>query len=316
MSPAILLAITGWDPQGWNERFRALAPDRDIRLWPDRVGDPADVAYACAWKPPAGALANFANLKAIFSLGAGIDHLANDASLPDVPLVRIVDPDLTMRMTEYVALHVLMIHRRQRLYDAQQRARLWRDHDQPPAADIAVGIMGLGVLGRDSAEVLHRLGFKVAGWSRTAKTIAGVETFHGDQGLDGLLARTEILVCLLPHTPATEGILNLVLLRKLKRDGALGSAYLINAGRGRLQVDADILAALDEGLLAGATLDVFPTEPLPSDSPLWAHPKITITPHNAAASHPRSLVVNVLDQIARFERGLPLENVVDRARGY
>jgi glyoxylate/hydroxypyruvate reductase A len=316
MSPAIVLAITGWDPQGWEARFRALAPERDIRLWPDRVGNPGDIAYACAWKPPAGLLAGFPNLKAIFSLGAGIDHLANDQSLPAVPLVRIVDPDLTMRMTEYVALHVLMIHRRQRLYDAQQRARLWRDHDQAAASDVAVGIMGLGVLGRDAAEVLGRLGFKVAGWSRTPKAIAGVETFHGAAGLDQFLGRSEILVCLLPHTPATEGILELDLLRKLNRDGALGGAYLINAGRGKLQVDADILRALDEGALAGATLDVFPTEPLPADSPFWTHPKITITPHNAAASHPRSLTVNVLRQMERFERGLPLENVVDLARGY
>ncbi len=198
------------------------------------------------------------NLKAVFSLGAGVDHLLADPTLPDVPLVRIVDPDLTMRMTEYVVLHVLMIHRRQRLYDAQQRERLWRDHDQPPAADVTVGIMGLGVLGRDAAEVLRRLGFKVAGWSRTPKTIAGIETFHGPEGLDAFLAAHRHSVCLLPHTPETEGILNLTLFRKLKRDGALGGAYLINAGRGKLQVDADILAALDEGALAGASLDVFP----------------------------------------------------------
>jgi glyoxylate/hydroxypyruvate reductase A len=316
MPLAILLAITGWNPTGWDARFRALAPARDIRLWPDRVGDPVDIAYACAWKPPSGLLAGFPNLKAIFSLGAGVDHLAGDQNLPDVPLVRIVDPDLTMRMNEYVALHVLLIHRRQRLYDAQQRERVWRDHDQWPAADVAVGIMGLGVLGRAAADMLRRLGFNVAGWSRTPKAIQNIATFHGAKGLDEFLARTELLVCLLPLTPATEGLLNLVLLRKLKRDGVLGGAYLINAGRGRLQVDADILAALDEGSLAGATLDVFPTEPLPRDSPLWTHPKITITPHNAAASDPRSLAVNVLDQIERFERGLPLDNVVDRARGY
>jgi glyoxylate/hydroxypyruvate reductase len=316
MSSAILLAITGWDPTGWETRFRALAPQRDIRLWPDRTGDPAGIAYACAWKPPPGLLASLPNLKAVFSLGAGVDQLLGDKTLPKVPLVRIVDRDLTMRMTEYVALHALMIHRRQRLYDAQQRERLWRDHDQWSAADVAIGVMGLGVLGRDAVEVLRRLGFKVAGWSRTPKAIPDIETFHGQKGLDDFLTRSEILVCLLPHTPGTERILNLALLRKLKRDGALGGGYLINAGRGMLQVDTDILAALDEGSLAGATLDVFPVEPLPSDSPLWTHPKITITPHNAAASHPRALAANVLDQIERFERGLPLENVVDRVRGY
>src|SRR4051812_8511287 len=268
-SPAILLAITGWSPKEWETRFTAAARDRAVQAWPDRVGEKGDIAYACAWKAPHGLLAEFSNLQVIFSLGAGVDHLMGDPKLPAVPVVRIVDPNLTMRMTEYVALHVLMHHRRLRLYDAQQRQRLWRDHHQPAASEVAVGVMGMGVLGRDAAAMLVRLGFRVAGWSRTATALPGVETFHGADGLGAFLARSEILVCLLPATPTTEGILNLALLRKLKRDGALGAAYLINAGRGRLQVNADILAALDQGVLAGASLDVFPTEPLPADSPLW-----------------------------------------------
>ena len=313
---AILLAMTGLDPQGWEARLRTLAPHRDVRVWPERLGDPADIAYACAWQAPRGLFARLPRLKAIFSLGAGVDHVVADPDLPDVPVVRIVDPDLTMRMTEYVVLHVLMHHRRQRRYDAQQRQRLWREHDQAPASAVAVGIMGLGVLGRDAASALRRLGFRVAGWSRTPKTLPGVETFHGNDGLDAFLARTEILVCLLPATPATHGILRLEVLRKLERDGAAGGAYLINAGRGALQIDADILAALDEGALAGATLDVFATEPLPATSPLWAHPKVTITPHNAAASDPRALVANVLRQIDRLEAALPLEHVIDRGAGY
>jgi glyoxylate/hydroxypyruvate reductase len=316
MASAILVAVTGWDPHPWFDRFRAFAPERDIRLWPDDVGEPSDIAYVCVWKPPLGLLTEFPNLRAVFSLGAGVDHLIGDPTLPDVPLVRIVDPDLTMRMTEYVVLQVLMIHRRQRMYDAQQAKHRWQDHDQPPASAVAVGVMGLGELGRDAAEVLRRLGFKVAGWSRTPRSIPGIETFHGTDGLDAFLRRSEILVCLLPHTPATEGILNLNLLRLLKRDGALGGAHLINAGRGKLQIDTDIVAALDEGALAGATLDVFPVEPLPPGSPLWSHPKIAITPHNAAASDAQALAKNVLRQIARLERGEPLEHVVDRRVGY
>jgi glyoxylate/hydroxypyruvate reductase A len=156
----------------------------------------------------------------------------------------------------------------------------------------------------------------VAGWSRTAKTVSGVEIFHGSAGLGSFMARTEILVCLLPRTRDTEGILNLALFRKLKRDGAAGGAFLINAGRGLLQVDADIVAALDEGALAGATLDVFPQEPLPAQSPLWAHPKVTITPHNAGDISPRVFAPHVVAQIERVERGLPLDNAVDRTRGY
>jgi glyoxylate/hydroxypyruvate reductase A len=314
--PAILLAVSGLDPQPWEERMRALAPGRDIRLWPQRLGDPADVAYVCAWHAPRGLFARLPRLKAIFSLGAGVDHIFADPELPDVPVVRIVDPDLTMRMTEYVVLHVLMHHRRQRLYDAQQRERVWREHAQAPASAVAVGVMGLGVLGGAAAAALRRLGFRVAGWSRTPKTLPDIETFHGGAGLDAFLRRTEILVCLLPATLATQGMLDLKLIRKLKRDGAAAGAYLINAARGALQVDADILAALAEGSLAGATLDVFASEPLAPASSFWRHPKVTITPHNAAASDPRALVANVLRQIERFESGLPLEHAVDRARGY
>jgi len=176
--------------------------------------------------------------------------------------------------------------------------------------------MGLGIIGSNAASALGRLGFKTAGWSRTAKVLPDVETFHGKAGLDAFLARTEILVCLLPQTRDTEGILNLALFRKLKRDGPAGGAFLINAGRGPLQVDTDIIAALDEGALEGATLDVFPQEPLPPGSQLWVHPKITVTPHNAGDISPRAFAPQVIAQIERFERGAPLNNVVDRTRGY
>jgi glyoxylate/hydroxypyruvate reductase A len=311
----ILLSIIGWDPKGWEQRFRALAPQHDIRVWPENIGDPARVDYACVWQPPHGSLAEFPNLKAVFSLGAGVDDVLSDPNLPKTPIVRIVDPDITMRMTEYVALHVLMHHRRQRLYDMQQRVRIWLDHEQPPASDVAVGVMGLGVLGSSAVIMLNRLGFKVAGWSRTEKVMPGIETFHSMVGLQPFLRRTEILVCLLPATEETKGILNLSLFSRLKRNALIGN-YLINAGRGSLQVDADIIAALDEGILAGATLDVFPNEPLPVMSPLWTHPKVTITPHNAAASAPNAIVSNIVRQIDRFEIGMALEHVVDRKQGY
>jgi glyoxylate/hydroxypyruvate reductase A len=313
---SILLAIMGWDPKGWEQRFRALAPQHDIRVWPDGVGDPVGIHYACVWKPPAGLLAGFPNLKTIFSLGAGADDLLADPKLPDVPVVRIVDPNLTMRMTEYVVLHVLMYHRRQRLYDAQQRERVWHEHGQPVASEVVVGVMGLGVLGTSAAHMLQRIGFKVTGWSRTPRTLPGVETFHGPLGLEPFLRLSEILVCLLPATPATRGIINIDLLRMLRKDGALQGAYLINAGRGSLQVDADILAALEDGSLAGAALDVFPTEPLPIESQLWGHPKVTITPHNAAQAVPQTLAMSVLRQIDCIELGHPPENTIDRAIGY
>jgi len=313
---AILVAVDGPQAGEWLAALRESAPGRELRAWPDEAGDPAGIAYACVWLPPRGLLAQFPNLKAVVNLGAGIDHLLADPALPAVPVARVAHPDLTMRVTEYVVLHVLMHHRRQRLYDAQQRERLWRVHDQPAAGEVAVGVMGLGAIGRAAADALARLGFRVAGWSRTPKQLSGVETFHGQAGLDPFLDRTEILVCLLPCTPETEGLLNLVLFRKLKRDGAAGGAFLVNAARGALQVEADIVRALDDGALAGATLDVFQEEPLPPQSPLWSHPKVTITPHNAGDISPRVFAPHVVAQIERFERGLPLENAVDRARGY
>jgi len=311
-----LIVASASDAAVWVEHLRRNLPGRSIRCWPDDVGDPAEVAYICAWKAPPGALGRFPNARVVFSLGAGVDHILADPALPKLPLVRIVDADLTQRMTEYVTLHTLMIHRRQRAYDAQQKARVWHELAQPAARDVAVGIMGLGVLGKDAAEVLRRIGFRVAGWSRSPKTIAGIETFDGAAGLDAFLARTEILIALLPLTAATRGIVALPLLRKLNRDGALGGAHLINAGRGGLQIDADILMALDQGVLASATLDVFPTEPLPNDSALWTHPRVTITPHNAAWSNPAALAEGIARQIARFEAGQPLEGLVDTASGY
>jgi glyoxylate/hydroxypyruvate reductase A len=217
---------------------------------------------------------------------------------------------------EYAVLHVLMHHRRQRLYDAQQRDKIWISHPQPAASEVAVGVMGLGVIGSMVATALAGLGFQVAGWSRTPRSVPGVTAFSGVAGLDAFLARTEILVCVLPQTLETEGILTLSLFRKLKRNGAAGGAFLINTGRGKLQIDADILTALDEGTLAGATLDVFPEEPLPPKSPLWTHPRVTMTPHNAGDVSPHLFVRWILGQIERFEGGLPLENVIDRKRGY
>jgi glyoxylate/hydroxypyruvate reductase A len=313
---AILVAVDGAQAGQWRDALRAAVKDRDLRVWPDAIGDPAGIAFACVWNPPHGLLATFPNLKAIINLGAGSDHLLADPALPRLPVARVVHPDLTMRVTEYVVLHVLMHHRRQRLYDAQQRERLWRVHAQPAANEVSVGVMGLGAIGRNACGALARLGFQVAGWSRTPKALDGVQTFHGPAGLDAFLSRTEILVCLLPRTPDTEGILNIPLFRKLKRDGAAGGAFLINAGRGQLQVDADIVTALGESTLAGCTLDVFPQEPLPPESPLWSHPKVTITPHNAGDVSPAAFASEVIAQIESFERGLPLANLIDRNRGY
>jgi glyoxylate/hydroxypyruvate reductase len=313
---AILVAVDGELAGDWANAFRKQAGAGRIRTWPDAVGDTKDISVACVWRAPHGLLGSLPNLKLIVNLGAGADHLLTDPSLPDVPIVRAAHADLSMRVTEYVVLHTLRYHRRQPLYDEQQRARIWKVHDQPAASEVAVGVMGLGVIGAEAARVLARIGFKVAGWSAREKHIDGIDTFHGAPALDAFLGRTEILICLLPLTAPTAGILNQTLFKKLKRDGAAGGAFLINAGRGGLQVDADILAALNDGMLAGATLDVFPEEPLPQASPMWTHPKVTVTPHNAGDILPEIFAADVMRQIGRLERGEPLLNVVDRKRGY
>ncbi len=311
----ILIAATGWNQEEWAAPIRAAAPERRIVLWPE-VGDAAAVGYALVWRPPADLFRRLPNLRAIFSLGAGVDHLVFRDDLPDVPIVRVVDPDLTQRMTEWVTLQVLMHHRRQRTYDAQQRRREWRELAQPAAGDVRVGIMGMGVLGRDAAAMLARLGFDVAGWSRRPVAIDGVASFHGPEQLGAFLARTDILVVLLPLTAETRGILDMGLFRQLARDGVLGGPVLINAGRGGLQVEGDIVAALDAGELAGASLDVFETEPLPAGSPLWGRENVIVTPHCAAASAAAALVPGIVRQIEAFERGERLVNVIDRAAGY
>jgi glyoxylate/hydroxypyruvate reductase A len=311
----LLVAITAWEVAPWVERFRRLMPEGSVVALGDKF-DRAAVRYVASWKHPPGSLADLPNLAAIFSLGAGVDHLMGDPHLPDAPIIRIVDDDLTNRMSEYVVLHCLSHLRQQRRYEAQQRERVWLDdRDQPAAREVRVGIMGLGVLGVDAAAKLAMMGFDVAGWSRSPKQVAGLPTFAGEAGLDAFLGRTDILVALLPLTEDTRGILDRRLFERLARDGRIGPV-LINAGRGGLQVEADILACLDDGALQAATLDVFETEPLPASSPLWSHPAVTVTPHNAAMSAPDSIGAQVVEQIRRFEAGGALVNVVDRGLGY
>ena len=305
-----------WSPARWKRRFDEVCGDRRVWLLAEGNGDPADVHYAAVWKPAPGELAAFPNLRVIFNLGAGVDALMADTSLPKVPLVRVAVGDLTHRMTEYVVLHVLMHHRQELYLRASQREKRWQPKFQWPASAISVGIMGLGTLGSDAADALRRLGFRVAGWSNSPKAIAGIECFHGKGGLDAFLQRTDILVCLLPLTPDTRHILNRDLFARLNRTGPMGAPVVINAGRGGLQNEADILACLDDGTLGAASLDVYAKEPLPPDSPFWTHPKVVLTPHNAADTDPDEISRYVARQIARFEAGGALENVVDPARGY
>jgi glyoxylate/hydroxypyruvate reductase len=317
---ALALLVNGvtanWSSPRWKRRFLAVCADRAVALLPDDQVDASEVHFAAVWKPPEGALSAFPNLRVIFNLGAGVDALMADPSLPKVPIVRVAVGDLTGRMTEYVVLHVLMHHRQQLYLWDCQRQKKWQPRDQWTASAIGVGIMGLGVLGQDAAFALRQLGFRVSGWSAGPKTVPGVACFSGASGLQPFLARSNILVCLLPLTAQTRHILNRKTFSMLDRTSPLGAPVLINAGRGGLQDEADILACLDDGTLGAATLDVFEIEPLPPDSRLWTHPNVIVTPHNAADTDPDEISKYVARQIERFEAGGPLENIVDPTRGY
>jgi glyoxylate/hydroxypyruvate reductase len=313
---AFLFVTPTWDGAAWASHMRKASPQRNIRVWPE-MGDINDVHYVAAWLPPANVVKSLPNLKVIFSLGAGVDAILSDPSLPvDKPLVRVNDADLTMRMSEHVILQVLLHHRQQKRLEGNQKTAVWEQFPQHAASALRVGVMGLGVLGADAARKLATMGFPTAGWSRSRKSIAGVDCFAGPDELDAFLARTDVLVCLLPATTDTNGILNSALIKKLARSGPFGAPVLINAGRGRQQVDADILAALNAGQLHGASLDVFPKEPLPPDSHYWHHPRVFVTPHSAADSDPASICTYISNQIDRFEVDGHLENLVDRKRGY
>ena len=288
--------------------------DLDFRLWtPDgaNIGDPADIEFVLAWGPKKGAFKEFPNLKAIFCLGAGVDHLIG-RDLPDgVPVVRLVDPGLTRGMREYVIYWTLHYHRRFKEYADSAAAGEWRQLPQADTRKRRVGILGLGVLGADAAAHLCALEFDVAGWSRSAKALDGIESFHGTDGLAAFLARTEILVNLLPLTPETTGIINAENLSQLPK-----GAVVINAARGPHVVDDDLIRALDDGHIAAATLDVFHTEPLPADHPFWAHPKINITPHAASLTVQETAAVAIADNIRRIRAGEPPAPIVDPETGY
>ncbi|HYE51733.1 MAG TPA: glyoxylate/hydroxypyruvate reductase A [Azospirillaceae bacterium] len=295
----------------WIAELTRQVPGLTVWRWPD-MPDPAAVRYALVWKPPPGLLATLPNLEVVFSLGAGVDALLKDPTLPRVPLVRMVEPGLTEGMTEYVCLHVLRWHRDAPLFERQQREKVWHQPvHQSLARERRVGILGLGVLGSDAAAALTALRFDVAGWSRTRKELPGVTCFHGQDQLPDFLARTEILVCLLPLTPDTAGILNARLFAGLPR-----GAVVINAARGQHMVERDLLDALESGHIAGATLDVFQEEPLPPDHPFWTHPRVTVTPHVAAITQARTAVAQVVEGLRRARAGLPLQNLVDRDLGY
>jgi glyoxylate/hydroxypyruvate reductase A len=309
---AVLLSTKANAMAAWRDALLELEPGLEIRLFPDS-GDPADIEAAVVWTAhDMTELRRYPKLKLIVSMGAGVDHLLRPPGPPPgIPVARLVDQRLTTGMTEWVLLNVLRFHRQDPEYRALQAARIWEELPAPETSARRIGILGVGELGSASAKALLSLGFPVMGWSRRPKAIPGVEGFHGPQGLDAMLSRTDILVCLLPLTPETRGVINARTLGLLPR-----GAFLINGARGGHVVQPDLLAALDSGQVAGAALDVFEPEPLPPEHPFWGHPKVVLTPHAASITIPRSAAPQVVENIRRAREGRPLINLVDFAAGY
>lgn len=299
------------DPRPWRAALERVLPGLDFRVWPD-IGRTEDIDYALVWRPPTGMLAGLPKLKAILSLGAGVDHLFADARLPaGMPITRMVDAGLAVQMSEYAMYGVLHFHRCMDRYAVMQREGSWKQLPAVPPSQRTIGVMGLGVLGADFACKAQVMGFRVIGWSRRARGIEGMTEYHGAEGLPAFLGATRILVNFLPLTQETHGILNRGLFAQLPR-----GAYLVNLARGGHLVEDDLIAALDSGQLGGAMLDVFENEPLPAAHPFWKHPNIVVTPHIAGQAIAELMVEQVVDNIRRLERGETPTGLVDRKRGY
>ena len=297
----------------WRRHFAELAPELQIGGWDDPAVEPQHVDYALVWQPEAGRLGGLPNLRMVLSAAAGVDHITHDPAWPaHLPLVRMGGAETGQRMGEYVCLACLTLLRDMRRMVLAQSARRWDFFESPRCApEVRVGIMGLGNLGTRAAAMLLGLGFPVAGWSRTTKTVPGVECFAGPEGRDAFLQRSDILVCLLPNTPDTRAAIRAETIALLPPGAAV-----VNAARGAHLVFEDLAAALDGGHLSGAVLDVFAQEPLPPEHPAWTHPRITVTSHLASQAGRAARARYVVDAIRRFEAGEALPNLYDPLRGY
>ncbi|HFF8451909.1 glyoxylate/hydroxypyruvate reductase GhrA [Serratia marcescens] len=304
-----------FNAQEWLAGIKQRLPQAEIREW--QRGDERPADYALVWRPPHEMLANRRDLKAVFALGAGVDAILDQerkhpGTLPaGVPLLRLEDTGMAQQMQEYALSYVLRYFRRFDEYQALQQRQEWQPLDPHSLDDFTIGILGAGVLGQSVARKLTEFGFSVRCWSRSAKQIDGVQSFAGEAQRGAFLDGVKLLINLLPNTPETVGILNRELFAQLRP-----GAYLINIARGAHLVEADLLAALEQGQLAAATLDVFAREPLPQDHPFWRHPRVTITPHIAAITLPQQAMDQIAANIRALEAGQAPAGVVDRQRGY
>jgi len=294
----------------WGEAIRAALPEVDYACWPE-VERPEEIRHIIAWTLPDEVLAALPRLEVLFSVGAGIDQLALDRLPRGLRVVRMIEPGIIDTMADYVSMAVLALHRDLPFHLANQRAGRWEWRDVPPARQRRVGIMGLGELGQAALAALAPHGFQLSGWSRSQREIAGVTCFSGEEGMGPFLAGAEILVCLLPLTSDTRGILDRQTFARMPR-----GAMLVNVARGGHLVQDDLLAALDGGQISAAVLDVTSPEPLPEDHPFWSHPAILLTPHVAGITRRDSAVEVLIGNLRRELAGAPLLGEVNLTRGY
>lgn len=307
----VLLFYSKFDrPDEWIAHLTRADPALEIRVWPD-IGDPSEVDYALVWKPPQGFFAQFPNLRLVINLGAGIDALAGRDDLPDLPIMRLSDPDMTGQMVAYCVGAVLRHARDFDLFERDTRAGQWVYRHPRRCRDVRVGVLGLGELGQPVAQALAGLGFAVSGWARSARELPGIATFAGQEAFEPFLSGLDIAVSLLPATPATRGIFNARAFAVLPR-----GACFVNASRGSVVDEEALVAALRSGHLRGATLDTFVTEPLPAEHPLWQIETVLITPHLASVAGPEGSAPEIVANIARLRAGQPLLHLADPRRGY
>lgn len=298
MGTTVLLNNDGHWHEQWRRAIEKHLPNVDVVEYPN-VPDPAAIDYALIWKHPAGDLEHYPNLKAVFSLGSGVDYLDAFSSLPEAPIFRLIDTNMADDMALYTLYWAIHFQRLFSTYKAQQTQAEWRRYPTPLAPDFKVTMLGLGAIGSHIAKALAKNGFDVSGWSRSAKHIAGVECLYGEQSLSAVLPNTDVLVCCLPYTSASYEFLNLSLLSQLKQGAAV-----INISRGAVIKEDDLLTLLDSGHISGAALDVFHTEPLPQESRFWNHPKVHVTPHMSGATNPETAMQVIAAELAGFEEGV------------
>lgn len=297
--------------EAWTKSLKAKAPEIPIYSFLEKHPK-EEIKMAIVWKQPANSLKQYPNLKCISSFGAGVDFIFDDPTIPlNVPVTRVVDPILASDMSEFVLAMILAHFKNLFHYSADQINGVWHPREYQRISDTTVGIMGMGALGSLLAKDLKRNRFKVIGWASSEKSIPGINVFVGEKEKNTFLSLSTILICLLPLTPHTSGILNGSLFKKLPKN-----AFVINVARGGHLVDADLLEYIDNGHLAGAGLDVFHEEPMPVEHPFWKHPKIHITPHVASVSDIDSVIPQLLENYQRLIAGLPLNNTVDGSKGY